>query len=309
MSGFSLERLVDLLREHAGSPSAPIELQRRDHDRAVAEAPVADGVAFERVRSDGGPLEWLIPSGSPTPAVLLWFHGGGFAIGSSVTARGMVSTLAAMTGARGASLEYRLAPENPYPAALEDAQAAYRWLLEQGVQPRNLVVGGDSAGGGLVVAALASLRDTGNPMPAGALLFSPWVDLSLSGSSLLTDAAADPQVTRAGLERMAAWYLGDADPRSPYVSPLFGDLAGFPPLLIQVGGAEALLDDSVRLARAAAEAGCEVALDRWPNMIHVWQSFAPGLAEGTAALERAADWLVERWGDLRAAQDRSAVDS
>jgi acetyl esterase/lipase len=207
----------------------------------------------------------------------------------------MVSYLAAMTGARGATLEYRLAPENPYPAALEDAQAAYRWLLRQGVEPAQLVVGGDSAGGGLALAALASLRDSGEPMPAGALCFSPWVDLSLSASSLLSNAATDPQVTRASLERMAARYLGGVSPYSPYASPLFADFAGFPPLLIQVGGAEALLDDSVRLARAAEKAGCQVAFEQWPNMIHVWQAFAPGLAEGTAALEHAAQWLTERW--------------
>jgi acetyl esterase/lipase len=295
MSGFSLERLVALLREHATSPSTPIEVQRRDHQRAVAKAPVAVGVELERVRSDGGPLEWLVPPGPSTPEVLLWFHGGGYGLGSSATARGMVSSLAAMTGARGATLEYRLAPEDPFPAAFEDAQAAYRWLLEQGVEPTRLVVGGDSAGGGLALAALAGLRDAGDPMPAGALCFSPWVDLSLSASSLLANAATDPQVTRASLEGMAARYLDGVDPCSPYVSPLFGDFAGFPPLLIQVGGAEALLDDSVRLARTAAEAGCDVVLEQWPNMIHVWQAFAPGLAEGTAALERAAQWLTERW--------------
>jgi acetyl esterase/lipase len=298
MSGFSLERLVHLLRERATSPTAPIEVQRRDHDRAVAKAPLADGVELNRVQSDGGPLEWLIPSGPPRPEVLLWFHGGGFCMGSSATARGMVSYLAAMTGARGATLEYRLAPEYPYPAAIEDAQAAYRWLLaEQGVAPAKLVVGGDSAGGGLALAALAGLREAGDPMPAGALCFSPWLDLSLSASSLLANAATDPQVTRAGLEGMAARYLGGVDPRSPHVSPLFGDLAGLPPLLIQVGGAEALLDDSVRLARAATEAGCEVVLEQWPDMIHVWQAFAPGLADGTAALERASHWLTERWGE------------
>jgi epsilon-lactone hydrolase len=298
MNELSLERLVALLRERASSPGATIEVQRRHHDRAVAKVPVADGVEFIRVQSHGGPLEWLVPSGPSKPEVLLWFHGGGFGMGSSVTARGMVSYLAAMTGARGATLEYRLAPEYPYPAAIEDAQAAYRWLLvEQGVEPTKLVVGSDSSGGGLALAALASLRDAGCPMPAGVLCFSPWVDLSLSASSLLANAATDPQVTRAGLEGMAARYLGGVDPQSPRVSPLFGDFAGFPPLLIQVGGAEVLLDDSVRLARAATEAGCEVVLEQWPNMIHVWQAFAPGLAEGTAALKRAAQWLTERWGE------------
>jgi acetyl esterase/lipase len=273
-------------------------VQRRDHDRAVAKVPVADGVQLERVQSAGGPLEWLIPSGPSRPEVLLWFHGGGFGLGSSATARGMVSCLAAMTGARGATLEYHLAPEYPYPAAVEDARAAYRWLLaEQRVEPTNLVVGGDSSGGGLALATLASLREAGDPMPAGVLCFSPWVDLSLSASSLTTNAATDPQVTRAGLEGMAARYLAGVDPRSPHVSPLYGDLAGLPALLIQVGGAEALLDDSVRLARAASEAGCEVVLEEWPNMIHVWQAFAPGLVEGTAALERAARWLTDRWGE------------
>jgi monoterpene epsilon-lactone hydrolase len=298
VSEFAPERLVNLLRERAGSPDAPIEEQRRDHDRAVAKVPVADGVEFRRVQSDGGPLEWLMPSGSPGTEVLLWFHGGGFGMGSSATARGMVSYLAAKTGAWGATLEYRLAPEHPYPAAVEDATAAYRWLLaEQDVEPAKLVVGGDSSGGGLVLATLVSLRDAGYPLPAGSLCFSPWVDLSLSAPSLAANAATDPQVSRARLTGMADRYLGGVDPRSPHVSPLFADLTGLPPLLIQVGGAEALLDDSVRLARAAADAGCEVDLEEWPNMIHVWQAFAPGLADGTAALERAARWLTGRWGE------------
>jgi acetyl esterase/lipase len=208
----------------------------------------------------------------------------------------MVSYLAATTGARGATLEYRLAPEHPYPAAVEDAQAAYRWLLtEGGVEPAKLVVGGDSSGAGLALAALVGLRDAGDPMPAGAVCFSPWVDLSLSAPSLTANSATDPQVSRKRLAGMAARYLDGIDPSSPYVSPLFADLSGLPPLLIQVGGAEALLDDSARLARVAAAAGCEVDFEEWPNMIHVWQAFAPGLAEGTAALRRAAQWLTERW--------------
>jgi epsilon-lactone hydrolase len=298
LSEFSFERLVDILRERASPPGTPIEVQRREHDRAVAKVPAAEGVELKRIKSDGGPLEWLIPPGPPRSEVLLWFHGGGFGMGSSATARGMVSYLAAMTGARGAVLEYRLAPEHPYPAALEDAQAAYDWLLaKQGVEPTKLVMGGDSSGGGLVVATLATLRDAGYPMPAGALCFSPWVDLSLSASSLASNAATDPQVTRAGLEEMASRYLGEVDARSPRVSPLFGDLAGLPPLLIQVGGAEALLDDSLRLARAARAAGCEVVVEQWPDMIHVWQAFAPGLADGTAALQHAAGWLTERWAE------------
>jgi acetyl esterase/lipase len=280
MSGFSLERLVDLLRERAISPGAPIEVQRRDHDRAVAKAPVADGVELKRVQSNGGPLEWLIPSGRSRPEVLLWFHGGGFGIGSSATARGMVSYLAAMTGARGATLEYRLAPEHPYPAAVEDAQAAYRWLLvEQGVEPTKLVVGGDSAGGALALATLVRLRDAGDPMRAGALCFSPWVDLSLSvwpKGERRDRPATDP----CGLEGMAARYLGGVDPRSPHVSPLFGDLAGLPPLLIQVGGVEALLDDSVRLARAAADAGCEVVFEQWRNMIQYGKRLPPASRTG-----------------------------
>jgi acetyl esterase/lipase len=295
MSGFSLGRLVTLLREHASSPGAPIEVQRSEHERAVAKAPVADGVTLLRVDTDGGPVEWLLPPGPVRSEVLLWFHGGGYGIGSCATSRGMVSTLAALTGARGATLEYRLAPENPFPAAFEDAKAAYRWLLAQGLEPEQVIVGGDSAGGGLALAALAGLRDAGDPMPAGALCFSPWVDLSLSAPSLVANAATDPQVTRAALAGMAARYLGGTDPCSPYVSPLFGDLGGLPPLLIQVGTAEVLLDDSVRLAHAAMEAGCEVVLEQWPGMIHVWQAFAPGLAEGTAALERSARWLTERW--------------
>jgi monoterpene epsilon-lactone hydrolase len=298
VSEFTLDQLVTLLRERATPPGSSVELQRRDHDLAVSKAPVATGVEILRSMSDGGPIEWLIPLGRAGSGVLLWFHGGGFGMGSCGSARGMVSHLAAMTGARGVTLDYRLAPEHPFPSAVEDAFAAYRWLIEkQGVDPKKLVVGGDSSGGGLALAMLASVRDANYAPPAGVLCFSPWVDLSLSARSLTSNAATDPQVTRAGLEGMASRYLRDVDPESPLASPLFGELKGLPPLLIQVGEAEALLDDSVRLARAATEAGCDVTLDSWPKMIHVWQAFAPGLAEGTAALVRAAHWLAQRWGE------------
>jgi monoterpene epsilon-lactone hydrolase len=291
---FSVGQLVELLLRHTLPADTPLEVLRREHDRAVAKAPVAPGVAVSTSMSSGGLIEWLVPPAAG-PEVLLWLHGGGFGLGSSVTARGMVSTLSARSGVRGASLNYRLAPEYPYPAGVEDAQAAYMWLLEQGVLPSQVVIAGDSAGGGLALAALVRIRDGGGPMPAGALCFSPWVDLSLSEIS--RDSPNDPQVTRDGLQTWARRYLNGIDPRSPGASPLFANLAGLPPLLIQVGGAETLREDSVRFARAASFAGCEVVIDEWPDMIHVWQAFAPGLARGTAALDSAAQWVRSRIAD------------
>jgi acetyl esterase/lipase len=188
-------------------------------------------------------------------------------------------------------IDYRLAPENPFPAPVEDAVSAYRWLLDQGNDPAALSVAGDSAGGGLTAATLVSLKDQGIPLPSCGVCLSPWVDMEGIGESMTGRADSDPMVQRDGLVAMAGVYLGGADPRSPLAAPLYADLHGLPPLLIQVGTRETLYDDATRLAYQAARAGVKTTFEPWDEMIHVWHLFAPLLDEGQQAIERIGEFI------------------
>jgi epsilon-lactone hydrolase len=290
-----LARLVEVLRERRVAPGSPVELQRSGMELACERLPLADGITITTAVSDGGPVEWLEPAEPVGPQVVLWFHGGGYVMGSRATVRSMVSHLVALAGIRAVTLDYRLAPEHPFPAAVEDGVAAYQWLLSEGLEPAQIALGGDSAGGGLVLAALLAVRDRGLPLPAAGVCVSPWTDLTLSGPSLDANAATDPQVSRDGLSELADHYLAGHDPSDPLASPLFADLTGLPPLLIHVGAVEGLLDDSTRIAVCAEAVGVDVTLECWEDMIHVWHAFAPGLPEAVAGLERVAEWLRERW--------------
>ena len=229
-----------------------------------------------------------------TPSTLS-LHGGGYVLGSSASGRPLAAQLAEATSAVVYSLDYRLAPEHPCPAAIDDSTAAYQWLLDQGIPPHQIAFVGDSAGGGLTMATLVKLRDHGLPMPAGAVCISPWVDLTLTASSLSSNADSDPQVSLQGLQEMAVHYLNGLNAASPVASPLFADLAGLPPILIQVGGAEALLDDAGAMDAALRAAGVDSTLEIWDGMIHVWHFFAPRLQEASLAVAGIANWLQERW--------------
>ncbi|MBW2724418.1 MAG: alpha/beta hydrolase, partial [Deltaproteobacteria bacterium] len=194
-------------------------------------------------------------------------------------------------GTRVLSLGYRLAPETPFPGAVEDATAAYGFLLEQGIAPENIAIGGDSAGGGLTFATLVSLKDHGQPLPAAAFGLSPWIDLEGLGRSMKTRAAADPMIQKDGLARFAKLYLADADPKNPLAAPLYADLSGLPPILIQVGTAETLLDDSIRIADRLREAGGSVELQQYQDLIHVFQAFAPIVPEAVEAIQKIGDFV------------------
>lgn len=273
---------------------APVEKQRAMVDKNAGMIKAPKEMAVERAVAGGVPGEWLSMPGSRADRVLLHFHGGGYAMGSCVTHRGMVARLAGACGGRAFLPEYRLAPENPFPAALEDALAAYRGLLQTGIMPQNIIISGDSAGGGLAVATLVSLRDGGLPQPAAAVCLSPWTDLALTGESLTIRAKADPWLVRRAAEIQAAYYCGNNDPRNPLISPLYADLRGLPPLLIQVGEDEILLSDSTRLVERAREAGVDVTLDIWPGMWHVWHCLAPKLPEASRAIEQAGQFIRNR---------------
>jgi acetyl esterase/lipase len=292
-----LGRLCAAIRANAQAADVPLTAQRERFEMLAGRMPLAPGVTCSAVDAGGVPAEWVDPPGGAAPApTLLYFHGGGYGMGSLNTIRGLVSQLAVATAARVLSVDYRLAPEHPFPAAVHDATGAYGWLLDQGVDPATVALGGDSAGGGLTVAALLAAKERGLPMPAAAVCISPWVDLTLSSPSLDRNAATDPEVTRAQLVQWADLYLAGADPRDPLASPVFADHAGLPPLLIHAGTAEAIEDDAVHLAVAARAAGVPVTLELYEDMIHVWHAFAPGLPEATATIERVAAWLQERWG-------------
>src|SRR5262245_4802877 len=294
MASRELDLVLDVLRSRTRSDGLSVhELRSRLEDFA-ATIPVPEGARCVEVVAGAVRAEWVAPSGPTDLATLLYLHGGSYVLGSIATHRALVARLAETCGATALLIDYRLAPEYPFPAALDDALDAYRWLLAQGAAPDRIVVAGDSAGGGLAAATLVALRDAGDPLPTAAVLLSPWVDLEGTGMSLVRNAGADPMIDRDGLLRAAAAYLGGADPRTPLAAPLHADLAGLPPMLIQVGGHEALLDDAVGFAARARAAGVDVRLEQWDEMIHVWQAFAPLLPEAGAALHQIGQFVRAR---------------
>lgn len=241
--------------------------------------------------ANGVPAEWVTAVGIEPEGVILYLHGGGYVIGSIATHRGLAERLSHAADARVLVIDYRLAPEHPFPAAVEDATTAYRWLLASGIHPARISIAGDSAGGGLAVATLVALRDAGDPLPTTGVCQSPWVDLEGIGESMTIRAGLDPMVQKEGLLHMASMYLGSAAPRTPLAAPLYADLTGLPPLLIQVGTSETLYDDAIRLADRATAAGVNVTLEPWQDMIHVWQLFAPMLPEGQQAIDRIGEYI------------------
>jgi epsilon-lactone hydrolase len=282
-------RGVEAVRAHLAklppSDSLTVAERRAQYERAETAFPIPPEVKVERVTAPIVPAEWLRPPSAAAGRVVLYLHGGGYVIGSPRSHRHLAAAIAGAAGTSALSLDYRLAPEDPFPAAVDDAVAAYRWLLEQGTSPEHVVIAGDSAGGGLTVATLVALRDARVPLPAGGVCISPWVDLTFSGHSYQTKAAADPIVRRPGIDEMARAYLGTTDPRTPLASPVFADLRGLPPLLIHVGSDEVLLDDAVQLAERAKAAGVPATLEVWDRMIHVWHWFLPMLEEAETAIQ------------------------
>ncbi len=266
--------------------------QRAMYDRAERVFTLPSDTIVEPMTAGGCPAEWIRPAGARGDAALLYFHGGGYVIGSPRSHRHLAEALARSAGLSCLLPDYRLAPEHPFPAAADDALAAYRWLVqEKRIAPERIVIGGDSAGGGLTVATLGAIREARLHLPRAGICISPWTDLTCSAPSYETKAASDPLVKREGVSAMARAYLGAADPRTPLASPLFADLRGLPPLLIHVGSEEVLLDDASHLAERARAAGVEVTLEVWETMIHVWHWFLPWLDEAQAAVEKIGGFL------------------
>jgi len=247
---------------------------------AVTFSPAADVDGF-----------WAETQDAQPGRAILYLFGGGFAVGSPATRRKTAGHLALAAKARVLVPNYRLAPEHPFPAALDDAVRAYEWLLDHGAEPSKTVVAGDSAGGGLAISTVIAVRDRGLPMPAGIMALSPWADLTCSGDSMTTCAATDIEITTARLLEMASWYLAGADPRQPLASPLFADLSGLPSLLCVVGGDEALLDDTIRLVRSAGIAGVDATAVIVAGMQHIFPIWAGAFPEADAAIALIGDWV------------------
>jgi epsilon-lactone hydrolase len=279
------------LRQGSLDLGADVATMRAELSDLMARIPVAGDVDHTPTTIGGVNAIDVTIRGIDTASTILYFHGGVFVIGSAASSVPLVSDLARRAHAKAVTVDYRLAPEHPYPAAVDDARAAYEGLLAQGVDPGQIALAGESAGGGLAVATLVALRDAGIPLPSSAFLMSPYADLTLSGETILERQASDPILTPSGLRLRVPDYVGGADASDPQISPVFADLSGLPPLLIQVGSSEILLSDALRLAGRAAMADVPVTLDVTPGVPHVFQSFAGVLDEATTALDRAATFL------------------
>ncbi len=288
MTAHEIAQLRDILSQGGVDFTAPPVTERVNFDELLGSFPQDESLQTVRRTINKIPGLWADGSGN---GVLLYFHGGGYTLGSPAGYRQLAASIAAQAGVALFSAEYRLAPEAPYPAALHDALSAYRGLLGEGVPAERIIVGGDSAGAGLAVATLTQLRDEGVALPAGAFLISPWADLTLSGPTVHTKADVDPSLDRGGLSAAAVHYLAGADPSDPAVSPVFADLVGLPPLSIHHGESEILLSDSLRLTARAAEAGVDVRLHVWPGMVHDWPLFAFMLSEGREEIAEIASFV------------------
>lgn len=276
-----------------GNP-LPIQYKKYFLEIPSVLLPKVPGVDVKPQTIGGVPVERLIPSKKRTGTVLLYFHGGGFMFGSPRTHRRMVSRLARYSNTEAISVDYRLAPKHPFPAPIEDAMRVYQALLTDGQDPRKIILGGDSAGGGLSLSLMQELRDQSLPMPGGAVLFSPWGDLHGRSQSHRERDPLDPMLKGDKIEEWAQDYLQGESADNPKASPVFADYTGFPPLWIQVGTHEVLFDDAQRIAEKAKAAGVDVTLNVFENMFHVWQIYAPIVPEADRALRETASWIRQK---------------
>src|SRR3712207_5021361 len=285
-------KLNEILRNAPKAVDMDLTHQREAGEHAEDMTSEPEGVVFEEAPEVGG--LWATPPDWDGESAIVYLYGGGYVISSPHSRRKLAGHLANASGARVLVPRYSLAPERPFPSAVEDAAADYRWLLGAGGRPERTVLAGDSSAGGLAVATMLKLRDDGRPLPAGGVPISPWVDLACTGQTLETNAAADLTATKVSLLRMAGQYLQGADPRTPLASPLYADLTGLPPLLIVVGGDEALLDDSVRLARSAGMAGVDTMLYIGAKMQHIFPIYCGVMPEADAAVAMIGAWIRSR---------------
>ena len=286
------ETLAFVLHHYAKrSTRIPLKWQRKALELNARKTSVVKSMRFEPVSIDGVHAEWFTPPGEvPSDRALIYFHGGGYSVGSIRSHRDVISRLAVAAGVRTLVPEYRLAPEHPFPAQLEDARAVYRWVRNLGIAANRIVLAGESAGGGLTLSTLVASRDAGEPLPAAAVLWSPWLDLEANSASMDANAPFD-YVSRDVLRTYAQRFVGAHDLRNPLAAPIHAELHNLPPLLVQAGGAETLLDDSVRVHARAKEAGVDITLEIDDDMIHAWHVFAPRFVGAQKAIDRAGAFV------------------
>lgn len=292
MSTNEIEALVAQLK--ANPLGGSLDEMRAQFDGMASE--VAADVDVKTVDAGGVPCELHTPPGADTQRIIMYVHGGGYVIGSLNSHRAVVAELARAAGCQALAVDYRLAPEHVYPAAVDDSICAYLWLLSNGYAADKIVIAGDSAGGGLTVGILLALREGKHAMPAAGVCISPWIDLEATGESYQSRKDIDPMVSYDLIAPMGKVYIGDGDIKSPTASPIHADLTGLPPLLIQVGSAETLFSDADTLAKNAKAAGVEATFEEWPNMIHVWHLFFQQLADGRKAISRIGEFVKEKTG-------------
>lgn len=280
----TVNRILDTFR--GWGREATLDQMRTGWDDLFSNIADRQEADAQKVDANGVKSEMIAAPGVSRDRVVLYLHGGGYVLGSVNSHRDLINRLSLAADARVLALDYRLAPETPFPGAVEDSTAAYRWLLEQGIKPSRIAVAGDSAGGGLTAATLIALRDAGDPLPATGVMLSPWCDMEGVGETFDSKADVDPMVKRELILGMAASYLNGQSPKTPLANPLYADLTRLPPLLIQVGGRECLLDDAKRLAANAKTAGVDIEVDVWDEMIHVWQIFTSTLPEAQPAIDK-----------------------
>lgn len=290
----AMREMFAAIQPQPGAPPPTWPERRVQIDTLGAAAPLPDGVKVETLNLGGVPAERVTPKNADASRAIFWLHGGGYCIGGCASHRGWAARMAEAAGATAYTVDYRLAPEHPYPAAVDDALAAWRGFLAAGHDPKRTVIGGDSAGGGLAVAAAVAARDAGLALPAGLHLVSPWANLTNKSPAYAAKGETDFIITQAGIDDFAANYLlGGLDPNAPLASPVFADLSDLPPMLIQVGSEEVLMGDSVLLAERAGFAEVDVTLRIWPGMVHIWPFFAQLSASAKATAESAA-WIRAR---------------
>jgi acetyl esterase/lipase len=290
-----IDQVKQMLAGLIGGPDTPYMERRAQSEAFAAAFETPPGLRIESDELGGVPVEWIIPDNSALSPVLFHLHGGGYVLGNPAGSRPFTTAFALKAGARVVSVDYRLAPENPFPAAVDDALAAYSALLKHGYSGANIAMGGESAGGGLTVATLIAARDAKIALPACAFAISPWTDMACTARTFETKAALDPLLTRRSLKEMGDAYLSGADPRHPLASPHHADLTDLPPLLIHVGSDEVLLDDARDLHAHAKAAHVPSTLEVWDGMIHVWHMFRPMLPEADQAIDGIVDFVKANW--------------
>jgi monoterpene epsilon-lactone hydrolase len=281
----ALDKILSSKRSNPYSKEKSIKLLREEHFNGSLANPLPKNTKWKKVDVGGVPAEWVYCSNISSDSVFLFIHGGGYYRGSAQASRSVVARISAAAGIRCLSIDYRLAPECPFPCAINDTYVSYDWLIRQGVSHKNIVVGGMSAGGGLSLALSLKLKHKRENQPCGLVAISPWTDMTQSGKTMKTNASKDPIISKSYLDRMAGLYLNGVQAKTPYASPLFGNLKGLPPTLIQVGSAETMLDDSLRMVNKAKKEHVEIEYECWQDMFHGWHGSAHILKEGDKAIK------------------------